>query len=76
MAIAGAKEARDLLVIDGCPVQCARKTLDKAGLRPTIHLLVTDLGLRKVDDTNYPDEKLVELEGIVLAELRKRPHPK
>jgi uncharacterized metal-binding protein len=75
MAIAGAKEAKDLLVIDGCPVQCARKTLEKAGLKPTIHLLVTDLGLRKVDDTAYPEEKLDELKSIALAELRKRPRP-
>jgi uncharacterized metal-binding protein len=76
MAIAGAKEAKDLLVIDGCPVQCARKTLERAGLQPTIHLLVTDLGLRKVDETTYAPEKLLELREQALGELRKRPRPK
>ncbi|MEI6796510.1 MAG: putative zinc-binding protein [Methanomassiliicoccales archaeon] len=76
MAIAGAKEAKDLLVIDGCPVQCARKTLEKAGLKPTIHLLVTDLGLKKVDDTNYPQEMLTAIKRSAVEELRKRPRPK
>jgi uncharacterized metal-binding protein len=74
MAITSAKEARDLMAIDGCPVQCANRTLEKAGLRPAIHLLVTDIGLRKVDDTAYPDEKLDEFKRMAIAELRKRSH--
>jgi uncharacterized metal-binding protein len=75
MALAGAKEAKDLLVIDGCPVQCARKTLEKAGLKPTIHLLVTDLGLKKVDDTDYPQEMLATIKQKAVEELRKRARP-
>jgi len=52
----GAKEARMVLVIDGCPVKCAAKTLENAGVKPTHHVLVTDLGLRKVDDLRHSPE--------------------
>ena len=51
--VTGAKQARMVLVIDGCPVKCAAKTLEKAGIKPTHHILVTDLGLRKVDDLRH-----------------------
>lgn len=51
--VTGAKQAKIVLVIDGCPVKCAAKTLDKAGIRPTHHILVTDLGLRKTDDLRF-----------------------
>jgi len=49
----GAKQAKMVLVVDGCPVKCAAKTLEKAGIRPTHHVLITDLGLRKVDDLQH-----------------------
>lgn len=52
----GAKQAKMVLVVDGCPVKCAAKTLEKAGIRPTQHVLITDLGLRKVDDLQHSFE--------------------
>jgi len=54
--VTGAKEAKMVLVVDGCPVKCAAKTLEKAGIRPTHHVLVTDLGLRKVDELLHSPE--------------------
>jgi uncharacterized metal-binding protein len=42
-----AKEAAQVLAIDGCPLDCARLTLEKAGLSNFEHLVVTDLGLPK-----------------------------
>jgi uncharacterized metal-binding protein len=51
--VTSANQARMVLVVDGCPVKCARKTLEKAGAKVTYHVLVTDLGLKKVDDLRY-----------------------
>jgi uncharacterized metal-binding protein len=42
-----AKEASHILAIDGCPLDCARLTLEKAGLTNFSHLVVTNLGLSK-----------------------------
>jgi uncharacterized metal-binding protein len=49
----GAKQAKMVLAIDGCPVKCAGKTLEKAGIKVTHHVLITDLGLKKVDDLRH-----------------------
>jgi uncharacterized metal-binding protein len=45
--MASAAAAPVLLAIDGCPQDCARKTLELAGFHSVRHLRVTDLGLKK-----------------------------
>ncbi len=42
------KEADLIVAIDGCPVQCAAKTLQHAEIEPAIQVIVTDLGLRNL----------------------------
>lgn len=39
--------AGKILVIDGCPVDCAKKTLEHADFSDFLHFRVTDLGLVK-----------------------------
>ena len=39
--------AGNILVIDGCPVDCAKKTLEHADFTDFIHVRVTDLGCVK-----------------------------
>lgn len=39
--------AGTILVIDGCPVDCARKTLEHAGFDTFLHVRVTDCGFTK-----------------------------
>jgi uncharacterized metal-binding protein len=36
-----------ILAIDGCPTDCARRILEKAGLEGVRHFRVTDLGPQK-----------------------------
>ncbi len=47
--VAVAEKAERILVIDGCPINCARQTLELAGVRRFEHLALHDLGLRKRD---------------------------
>ena len=42
------KTAKKIVAIDGCPVACARKTLEHAGFKVDIHVIVTELGIQKV----------------------------
>lgn len=44
--VQSAKGAAENITIDGCSVSCAKKTLEKIGVRPTAYIL-TDLGLVK-----------------------------
>ena len=37
----------DMLVIDGCPLDCGKLTMDKNGLSDYCHLRLTDLGYTK-----------------------------
>jgi len=45
--ISSAKKAGKIIVIDGCATSCAMKVLEHADIRPTIHLVVTDLEVKK-----------------------------
>jgi len=43
--VAGAKQADDVLVLDGCPVTCAKKIADEKGVPVAQHIVVTELGI-------------------------------
>ncbi len=45
--MANAAAAPGLLAIDGCPLDCAKKTLELAGFTNVKHVRVTDLGFKK-----------------------------
>jgi uncharacterized metal-binding protein len=45
--MANAAAAPALLAIDGCPQDCALKTLHQAGFPNAMHVRVTDLGFKK-----------------------------
>jgi uncharacterized metal-binding protein len=45
--VATAKSAAQVLAIDGCEQDCARKTLELAGFTKFAHLRLSDLGMSK-----------------------------
>ena len=45
--MATTQSAKTILAIDGCPLDCARKTLEEAGFNQFEHLRLTDLGMEK-----------------------------
>jgi uncharacterized metal-binding protein len=55
--VKSAKEAGLMIAIDGCPVQCAAKTLQHAEIEPAIQIIVTELGIEKSHDIAL-DEKV------------------
>ena len=65
--IASAKGADRLLVVDGCNLECARKTLAEKGITENIiHVRVTDLGFVK-----GKSPATAERVDVVVAELGK-----
>ncbi len=42
-----AEKAERILVVDGCPLNCARRTLELAGFKKFNHLELHKLGIRK-----------------------------
>jgi uncharacterized metal-binding protein len=45
--LATARAAAKILAIDGCPHNCAKKTLEQAGFTGFLHLSLNDLGFTK-----------------------------
>ncbi|MBU0715994.1 MAG: putative zinc-binding protein [Verrucomicrobia bacterium] len=45
--MATTESAAKILAIDGCPINCARKTLELAGFKQIEHLSLADIGLQK-----------------------------
>ncbi len=41
------KSAAKILVIDGCPLDCAKHTMEQAGFKGFEHLRLTDIGIEK-----------------------------
>ncbi len=48
--IESTKAGKVLVAIDGCPVACAKKTLEHAGFSINEYVQVTDLGIEKNHD--------------------------
>jgi uncharacterized metal-binding protein len=45
--VTSARNAEEVVVIDGCPLHCARKIAEARGVVPAQHVVVTDLGIAK-----------------------------
>lgn len=53
-----------ILAIDGCPLHCAKKTLENAGFTNIKHIVLTDLGFKK-GETEITEENINKV--IILA---------
>jgi len=51
---------KKIIVLDGCPINCAEKTLGKEGITNIIHVNITDYGIIK-GKTPVTEEKLYEV---------------
>ena len=61
------KSGRKVICVDGCPNRCAFKTLEQAGIKPEVCLVITELGIKKSMDMRYGQEEVQR----VRSELEK-----
>lgn len=62
-----ARDADLNLVIDGCPMDCAKKIFDQHGLTNYVQMKVTDLGFEKVKGARCTPDQV----DAVIAEAKK-----
>lgn len=62
-----ARDADANLVIDGCPMECAKKTFDRHGISNYRHIKVTDLGIEKVKGVRGTAEQV----SVVMAKAKE-----
>ncbi len=62
--ITNAKNAAEVVILDGCPMLCAKKIADAQGVPAGQHLVMTELGITKGPSKSYTDD---DVEKIVAA---------
>lgn len=55
--VATAREGRPMLVLDGCPLECARQCLEKHDVTPDHHVNLAARGVPKEYHADYDDER-------------------
>lgn len=68
--VAKAASGRPILVLDGCPLQCARHCLARHGIRPDAHVLLNEFGVRKRQHEDFDPAQAAELEPLLRERLR------
>jgi uncharacterized metal-binding protein len=69
--IESTKAAKRIIAIDGCPVHCAKKTVEHAGFKPDVHVVATDLGIQKRLDFKIENDEIKKVTDEVSKKLRK-----
>lgn len=66
--VASTKTAGRIIAIDGCPLDCAKKTLEQIEIKHPIHLRVTDLGFKK-GDTPVTEDNISKVAELSLQKI-------
>ncbi len=48
-----ARSGRPIIAIDGCPLHCARHCLQQAGVEPTLHIDLSQAGIKKQQHQDF-----------------------
>jgi uncharacterized metal-binding protein len=66
-----ATSGRPTVVIDGCPLQCAKRCLDGHGERPDHHFDLSAAGVPKEYHTGYDDERMAAVRERIAADAEE-----
>jgi len=69
--IESAKSAKRIVAIDGCSVECAKKTLEHAGLTITDYIDITTEGIAKNKNFKLSQQDVLFIAKRVRQELKK-----
>ena len=61
-----AKSGRLIVALDGCPLHCVKGCLAQHGLKPDVHLTLSEFGVRK----RYGEECRESVADALFAEIR------
>jgi len=66
-----AKDAKKLVVINGCVLKCASNILEQRGIKPDYVLTISELGIPKAPTLDFNDEDVEKIVLKVLEDLKK-----
>ena len=67
--VATATAGRPMLVIDGCPLECARTSLEQHDVTPDRHVNLAERGVPKEYHTDYDGDQADELYSDLVADV-------
>ncbi len=70
--IESTKAGKILVAIDGCPVACAKKTLEHAGFNIDEYIQITELGIEKNHNLNLNPSDVGKVVNQLAAQISKR----
>ena len=70
--VAVARSGRPIVALDGCPLQCVAACLAREGVRPALHVVLSDLGVERRRDAGVPHDLEAKARSHVRARLVER----
>jgi uncharacterized metal-binding protein len=70
--IESTKAGKVIVAIDGCPVACAKKTLEHAGFNIDEYVEITSMGIEKNHDLNLLTSDVEKVTQYLSAQISKR----
>ena len=62
-------QKKPCVAIDGCGTGCVLKILDNVGVKPAVHVVVTDLGIKKHGAFDHTNDDIAKAIGAVVDAL-------
>lgn len=70
--VVSAKDCDRLIVLDGCPQNCALEIVEHVGITPGIHLTLTEHGFKKSHDEPASEADVARAQGLLLPMMKGR----
>lgn len=64
-----ARSGRPILAIDGCSLRCVARCLARQGVNPTVHLVLTDIGIKKRFHEDFDGSEATTVYRRAIVEL-------
>jgi len=64
-----AKSGRPIVILDGCGMQCGRRTLARHGIEPVLHWDLSRLGVKKKRHADFDRQDAAQHEPSLSAEI-------
>jgi uncharacterized metal-binding protein len=68
--VVSARDCDQLVVLDGCPQMCAAKVFEHVGIKPHVHLLLSDCDFRKRQGAPVSPEEVERALTLVLSKMK------
>lgn len=66
-----AKEKRKIVVIDGCPLACAKACLSNHGIEPDMHIKLSDSGIKKQQHVDFDRDEADKLFDEIANDIKQ-----